>query len=1150
MLDESLASVLDLRELGGVLQKIRQKVRSGVNTAVFTSNIAERIHITWGLDTPTLFVVSDRVKAREYYEQFKAFDENVVLLIERDDMLMYRKLAVGSDVTARLRTLNNFVSGKSRIMIATSEALLQNFPTKENISKSMLTLTIAEQFAPQKLIAQLSQMGYNRVDSVMEKGDFSIIGDIVSVFPDSSELPVRISFFDEEIESIKLFDLESMKSTDVLESVDICSRIDSTFSSVDLDKVLNEVKKTIKNYFDPAKSRAKEIISEIESKIDVGNLKNLNWLLPFCDNLCGIEDILPANTIVVFDDPKNIYDHAKLYYNDFMTRGKNLLEQGECTERHLKVMRKVDIFASIAEKFYTLGFANITSSNPIFSPRDIFKLNNPQVRSYYANYYSLYTDLKAFNLNGSRVILCAGSEHTARSLVSSLKENNIFSRYVTIIPQDFSGVIVTPYGIKKGFNYPSSKFCLIGFNDLIKKQEVSKPKKRNKTNVFTMPKVGDYVVHEVHGIGLCNGVEQIEAFGIKQDFVVINYAEGDKLYIPVNQMDMLERYSGNDNIPKLSRIGGKEFQKLKERVKSSVREMAFDLLELYKARSEAKGYVYPPDTYWQKEFEESFEFAETDDQLKAIAEIKSDMERGIVMDRLLCGDVGYGKTEVALRATFKTVMEGKQVAILAPTTILARQHYNTALARFNDSKLSCVLMSRFQSKEEIKQNLQKIESGDASIIVATHRLLSNDVKFHDLGLLVLDEEQRFGVEHKEKIKTLKNNINVLTLSATPIPRTLNMALSGIRDISVLETPPKHRLPVETYVTEMTDGLLIDAIKREIDRDGQVYVLYNRVNDIEKIANHIMRLVPDANVVIGHGQMSDTELEDAIDNFYTKKANVLVCTTIIENGIDLPDANTLIVFEADRLGLSALYQLRGRVGRSNKQAYAYFTTKPSKVLTGDALKRLTAITDYTDFGSGFKIAMRDLEIRGAGNVLGKEQHGHIAKVGYDMYCKLLKEVVEEISGGEIVSKSVVDMKVDIDAYLDPNFIQNNDEKIKIYKDIAGLKDTAELDEMYNDIKDRYGEPNDGLYNLMYIAVIKNMSAELLAEKVVINNSKCLIQFDSSVLKNQNVIYAVSDMQEECNFAISEKPNIVFETKGLNTRQKLTLMIKFLKKCKNS
>lgn len=1145
-MDKSLQDILDLRELGGTLQSIRQKVRSGVNTAVFTSNNAERVHISWGLDKPTLFVVADSMKARDYCEQFEQYEQKVSLLLQRDDTLTYRKFAVSSDCALRFTALNDFCTGKSRIMVATAEALLQYFPTLENIKKARVFLQTQKEYNLANLLKQLVEMGYTRQESVLEKGDFSLIGDILSIYPENADLPVRISFFDEEVESIKSFELDSMKSLNELDEVEIFSIIDPTFSQNDLQEVILKAKKSVKNYLDPAKQRAREIIDELQEKITNQNFKNLNWLLPFCTNLSSIEEILPKDTVIVYDDPKSIFDHSKIYYNDFINRSKVLEEQGEITPKHKECLRKIDVFSKLAKEFYTLSFANITSSNPIFEANQIFKMSNPAVRSYYANYNGLFSDVKSFNLNGYRTILCCGDEHTARSFVSSLKDNNVFATYTTNIASDFHGVICTPFSIKHGFNYPFSKLVLIGRDDLIRKKTTAIKSSRKKTKVFTMPKIGDYVVHETHGIGVCSGVEQLTAFGVKKDFVVINYAEGDKLYIPVDQMNLLERYSGSDVVPKLNRLGGKDFQKLKEKVKSSVREMAIDLLELYRARSQAKGYVYPPDTYWQKEFEESFEFTETDDQLKAIADIKSDMENGVVMDRLICGDVGYGKTEVALRAVFKTVMENKQVAILAPTTILARQHYNTCLARFNESKIPCVLLSRFQTKEEIKNNLKKIESGQASVVVATHRLLSSDVKFKDLGLLVLDEEQRFGVEHKEKIKTLKHNVNVLTLSATPIPRTLNMALTGIRDISVLETPPKQRVPIQTYVTEMTDGLLVDAINRELNRGGQVYILYNRVNDIEKIATKISELVPEAKVVIGHGQMGDTQLEDAIDRFYQKEANVLVCTTIIENGIDLPDANTLIVYDADRLGLSALYQLRGRVGRSDKQAYAYFTTKPQKVLTSDALKRLTAITDYTDFGSGFKIAMRDLEIRGAGNVLGKEQHGHIAKVGYDMYCKLLKEVVEEISGGEIISKSNVEMKVNIDAYLDTEYIPSNDEKIRVYKDIADLKNTDEMNELYFDLKDRYGEPSESLLNLMSVAVIKNMASEINAQKVEITNKNCAIYFDSDVLKNQKVIYAVGDMQNDCSLTINDKPTITFNAKNVTIKQKLSLMINFLKK----
>ena len=662
-----------------------------------------------------------------------------------------------------------------------------------------------------------------------------------------------------------------------------------------------------------------------------------------------------------------------------------------------------------------------------------------------------------------------------------------------------------------------------------------------------MPKVGDYVVHDNYGIGVYAGVEQLQTFGIKRDFLVINYAGTDKLYVPVDAVDKLQRFSGSDITPKLNKLGSKDFQKLKAKVKESVKEMAFDLLELYSKRQNSKGYKYSPDTPWQKEFEDAFEFVETEDQLNATAEIKADMERGIVMDRLLCGDVGYGKTEVALRAVFKTVMDNKQVAILAPTTILAKQHFITATKRFAESGIKCALLSRFQSKEEIKRSLEQIRSGQISVVIATHRLLSQDVVFHDLGLLVLDEEQRFGVEHKEKLKAFKNNINVLTLSATPIPRTLNMALTGIRDISVLETPPKMRLPIETYVTEMSDNLLADALNRELDRDGQAFVLYNRVDNIYSIADDIQRLVPQAKVVVGHGQMSDNELESVINKFYNKEANVLVSTTIIENGLDLPDANTLIVYDADRLGLSALYQLRGRVGRSDRLAYAYFTTRQGKVLTADALKRLTAIMDFTEFGSGFKIAMRDLEIRGAGNVLGKEQHGHIAKVGYDMYCKLLQEAVEEVNGTGGIDASNVELKVEIDAYLESNYISSADDKIKIYKEIGELCSLEDKERFVQTLKESYGAPNASLLNLIDLSLIKNMAGRIGVKSVTINSKGAGLTFTNNVFRNEKVICTISDWANECVLSVKDEPILVFNVSKVDISQKINIILKFLEKC---
>lgn len=1146
-MEQSLLDILDLRELGGELLKIRQAVRSGRNTMVFTSNYQERIHISAGLERSVLFVVSDKTKAREAYSRLSEFSDRVGLLTEKEGTLVYRKVTSRIDNVDRTATLYKLASGELDILVTTADAIMQYLPKPQDIMSSVVNVSVDDILDKSELAKKLTVMGYGRVEIVEEAGDFSIKGDICSVFPHNSDTPYTISFFDDVVESIKSYDVSTGKSLEKLTKIEIFSPLDPIFGNADIQSIINTAKKSAKNYIGHAKDRAYEIIDELQTKFDSGEKTGYNWLLPFCiDKMCGIDNYLDEKSIVVFDEPKAIYDHAKLSFVDYHNRCTNLIGEGEITVEHKQNFMSQDVLGDLARNYATLGFSNIASSNPIFAPADIYRLDNPPVRAYYADINTLFKDVRHYNREKYKVVLCCGDEYTARSIVSSLYDSSVFADYTERVDASRIGVQVTPFSLSHGMCYPKSKVIVIGKYDITRKREIHKTTSRKKTNVFNMPKVGDYVVHDTQGVGICSGVEQIETFGVKRDFVVINYADNDKLYIAVEDMDKLQRYSGSDTLPKLNKLGGKEFQKLKDRVKASVKEMAFDLLELYKTRQNLKGHKYAPDTVWQQEFEDAFEYDETDDQLKAIEDIKSDMERGVVMDRLLCGDVGYGKTEVALRAVFKTVMEGKQAAILAPTTILARQHYDTAVERFSESGLKCALLSRFQSKQEIDEELKRIKKGEVSVIIATHRLLSSDVEFQDLGLLVLDEEQRFGVEHKEKLKALKNNINVLTLSATPIPRTLNMALTGIRDISVLETPPKERIPVETYVTELTDGLLADVITRELNRDGQVYVLYNRVQGIDKMAEHIKELVPEAKVVVGHGQMTDSGLENAIDKFYSKEANVLVCTTIIENGINLPDANTLVVCEADRLGLSALYQLRGRVGRSNKHAYAYFTTRQGKVLTGDALKRLTAIMEYTDFGSGFKIAMRDLEIRGAGNVLGKEQHGHIAKVGYDMYCKLLREAVDEASGSEIIKSNDVELKVDIDAYIDGKYISDNDEKIKIYKNIAELSNIAECEEMNSMLTDRYGTPEEGLVNLMKLAVIKNMSGGIGAKRVNIRNGGMQIVFGVDVFRNEGVITAISDMQDVCSLSVSDEPMVVFDVKMADTKQKLDMLIKFLQK----
>lgn len=1146
MLDSSFLKILNLNELGGDLAKIRKSVRGGKNTCVFSAIMSQRVHISWGLDEPIIYVVQSRERANQVVALFREFfGSGVGALLEREESITFKSAVSSQSAQSRIKTLYGMACGEYKAVVVTADVLMQYLPSKSSLTERVIKINKGADVDIDGLMQALAVSGYERRDVIENRGEFTLRGDILSIFPKQATSPVRVTFFGDTVERIRFYDVDTMENMEDTDSIAFYPSAEFSYSKMQLEEAMAQALHEADKIKEPdAKKHAEWVLQECALAIEMGkDDAAINYLLPYLRSKNNLFNYLQEGSIVVYDDAKLIHERMTLYHKDFSNRCEIFLEGGDILPVHKNYIIDVEQTIKNMFSFTQLGFVSMTSANPIFKPQEIYNLQALPVNSYYMNFQTFFTDLRSYNISGYSVVVSCGDEYTAKHIKGQLFDENIYATVCDSIDIKIPGIIVTTQTISNGFVYKSAKLVVIGRDELIRKRE-SVGVQAKKKQVFTMPKCGDYVVHEVHGIGMCSGIERIKQSGVEKDYVVINYSGADKLYIAVDQMDRLSRYSGADVVPKLSKIGGKDFQKAKDSVKASVKAMAINLVELYKARQESKGFVYGADTIWQQEFEDAFQWEETPDQLKAIAEVKSDMENGIVMDRLLCGDVGYGKTEVALRAVFKTVMDGKQAAILAPTAILARQHFNTAMARFNEAKLKCVLLTRFQTKEDIEKSLAKIRSGEASVIIGTHRLMSSSVKFHDLGLLVLDEEQRFGVEHKEKLKITNKSINVLTLSATPIPRTLNMALTGVRDISVLETPPMDRLPIETYVAEMTDSLLSDAINREIDRDGQVFVLYNRVEDIEKVADKIRKLVPRSKVIIGHGQMDDISLENAINAFYNKEGNVLVATTIIENGIDLPDANTLLVYDADKLGLSALYQLRGRVGRSNRLAYAYFTTRQSKVLTEDATKRLTALMDYTDFGSGFKIAMRDLEIRGAGNVLGREQHGHIVKVGYDMYCKLLQEAVEEVSGAEKIQESACEMNVDINSYLDASYIPNNNEKIKVYKTIAEISCEAERDKLINKLSDTYGLPNQNLLNLIEVALIKNLAGSIGAKRVTINKQGAGITFDASVYKNKRVILAVADRPELCVMSDQAAPILVFDVKNLDILQKMQVIKKFL------
>lgn len=1142
-----LRQMLSLGNLGGDFKKIYDDVKAKRDILVFGLNTPQRAHVASSLDRFLLYVVKDGTYALKAEEALADFYEpgEIAYLPEKDDVLIYRKAFQTTSLTRRVAVLSQLAKGEIKCCITTAAALMQYVPVKENLLAATKVIKEGDDLDVYKLCDLLVSAGYHRESAVEEKCTFCLNGDILSIYPADRDLPVRISFFGDTVENIKSYDPDTMTTVATVQSVTIYPVNDLLVD----DKYLKNALETAKIRIAKLSARAGERAAEIAAELETSGVtdQSFQWLLPFVKNKMSVlTDYLPDDAAVFLDEPTSIYEKMCLFERETADRVKNLAEDGEVLKEHLGAFVTADCIVEKLKDFRKIGAAQITSTNRIIdAPSALYSPRAVSVENYTYNIRQFHTDVKNYVTAGYCVIACMGDPATAKSFADSLYQEGVPSRYADEVDEWQNTLFVTPLQMKHGFCYPSVRLVIVGKRDLLKGSGIRN--EASKTRIFTLPKVGDYVVHEIHGIGRCIGTERIKYRDVERDYVVIEYAEGGLLQVPIDQMDRLSRYSGSDRVPKLSKLGGKDFEKTKKQVEKSIKKMAINLVQLYAARHKAKGHVYPPDTPEQKRFEDAFPYEETADQLKATAEIKADMEKGMVMDRLLCGDVGYGKTEVAFRAMFKTVMEAKQAVILAPTTILASQHYETAKERFEGFGLQIELLNRFRTKEQIAKALENAKNGKANIVIGTHRLLSKDVEFFDLGLIVQDEEQRFGVEHKEKLKLLRSDVNVLTLSATPIPRTLNMALSGIRDISVLETPPATRIPVQTYVTELTDALVRDAVGRELARGGQVFILYNRVETIAEFADKIRNIVPEARIVVGHGQMDGNELENTMQTFFSKQADVLICTTIIENGIDVPDANTLIVCDADRLGLAQLYQLRGRVGRRNRIAYAYFTTAQGKVLTGDAAKRLTAIMDYTEFGSGFKIAMRDLEIRGAGNILGREQHGHIAKIGYDLYCKLLARCVAELRGEESIEDAEVEVNVAINAYLDSHYVTDVDSRLKIFRTIADLCGPEDALGFIDRLREHYGPVPKPLVNLINIAVAKNYAKRLGVKRITVGDRMAEIVFkDAEHVRNKRVFDALSQMSETCSLTNDAEPKVVFDCKFLPNERKFALVCEFLSK----
>ena len=1123
------------QNLTGEYPSLQNDLRLGTPTAVFGVSDSMKYLTASIVEDPVLYIAPNAVAAAKAYAAISTLSgKKCAYLNAKDDVLLYKDAVSKDALFRRIEGIYAMQSG-AEVIVCDVEAAMQLLPNK----LPFLTLEVGRDYDYTALPAQLVAMGYSREYSVESKGSFAVRGDILDIFPVGCENPVRVDFFGDTIERVRPYDFVSGERLEEVKSVTVLAAADCYLSGGDRENITAQLKAALRACkTDAAFKRLRAISEDISAKVELGvPFAGLDYLFPVLKCARTVFDLLPRNTVIIFDECKTTYDRLTALCKEHAERFAELSAGGETCPFSLSQMLTEEQFLNAVSPFKNLALQTFTTALRFFNPLKTYSFKSVPSPSYLNSVTSLTDDIKRWLSGGYRVLVFTGGVQRYERLVQALDEAYIG---VNALPDTLSAlrdVTLCSDELDKGFIIHEAKLAVIGSGDIYTKP-VQKRIRRRRGDMFAAPEIGDFAVHEKHGVGKITGTKKIETTDGIKEYIAIEYRGGDVLYVPVEQMDILSKYVG-DGSPALSKIGGQEFARVKERVRSSIKSLAFDLKALYAERSEKRGFRFPENAVMMEEFENAFTYEETPDQLSSIEEIKGDMCSEKVMDRLLCGDVGYGKTEVALRAIYLCVLGGKQAALMCPSTILSEQHYNTACERFAEFGVRVEKLNRFKTPREQEKTIERLKKGEVDLIIGTHRLLSDDVRFKDLGLLVLDEEQRFGVEHKEKIKNIKNDVDCLTMTATPIPRTLHMSLAGIRDISTINTPPTRRLPVQTYVVEETETLIRDAVLREITRGGQVFILYNRVESISAFAGKICEIVPEANVTYAHGRMDKNLLENNVFSFYRGEKNVLVTTTIIENGIDLPNANTIVVIDADRLGISQLYQLRGRVGRGARLAQAYFTFKPEKVMTGEAAERLKAIMQFTELGSGFKIAMRDLEIRGAGNVLGAEQHGHMDKVGYELYSKLLKE---ELTGE---SAFAAELDVHATAYIPEAYIESSAGRMDCYKQIAEIRSVEDYKRVCRSIEENYGAMPDEVLNLLIIAVLKSYAATFNVKKITVDaQGGCLELPSLNVLKDARLSAAIDKYKREITLSMTKSPQIVFAPQSTQTKTMLG-MTKFLK-----
>ena len=1118
---------------------------------------------TGGKKRIRLVITHNEVRAKELVEDLKLYDREVMYYPAKDFIFYSADVHGQAIVKERLKVIKKLLEGEPVTVVTTMDGGMDYCLPFSRYKEKSIHVGEQDILDLEELKQKLVAVGYENTGQVAKEGEFSVRGGIIDIFPLTEDCPYRIELWGDEVDNIRRIDVESQRSVENVAEIEIYP---ATEIFLEEDRILagmhrmdEEMQVCVQKFEEEGKreeaSRLRQNVAGFRETYEVYHgLVNLeSYVSYFTKEVSSFFDYFKGEDVCIYmDEPARCIEKGEAVEYEFRESMVSRLEKGYILPGQMDVLFSLPVLLKKLSELPLVLMTTLDMKLKDFSVKHKYNFQIQAAPSYNNNFSLLAKDILRLKKNGYRVLVLSASGTRAERLCKDLQDYEINAFYSRDLQHELlpGEVMIAKGSLRKGFEYPNLRFVVMTEGDIFggtKKKRKKRVKRYEGAAIhsFNDLKIGDYVVHENHGLGVYEGIEKIEVDHITKDYLKVAYAGGSNLYIPATSLELLQKYAGSDaaKVPKLNKLNSPEWKKTKTRVKGAVKEIAQELVDLYAKRQTKQGHAFEKDTVWQKEFEEVFPYEETEDQLRAIDDTKRDMESTKAMDRLICGDVGYGKTEIAIRAAFKAVMDGKQVAVLVPTTVLAGQHYNTFVQRMRDFSVEVGMLSRLRTSKENRQTVEKLKKGAIDIVIGTHRLLAKDVAYKDLGLLIVDEEQRFGVTHKEKLKQLKNEIDVLTLTATPIPRTLHMSLVGIRDMSVLEEPPVDRMPIQTFVMEKNDEIVREAILRELGRGGQVYYVYNRVANMDIIAGEVQKLVPEAIVSYAHGQMNERELERTMFAFVNGEIDVLVSTTIVETGLDIPNVNTIIIDEADKLGLSQLYQLRGRVGRSNRTAYAFLMYKRDKMLKEVAEKRLAAIKEFTELGSGFKISMRDLEIRGAGNLLGARQHGHMEAVGYDLYCKMLNEAVKRLKGEKVENdefETNIDLKMD--AFIPADYIPNEFQKLDVYKRIAEIETETERDDMVDELIDRFGEPPQSVCNLLEIALLKAKAHDAYIVGIVEKTGQVrVMMFPQAKISTERIPDLLEAYQGKLRFVPEGNPYFVFQPREENLLGQLSELV---------